>query len=53
MSNQSQPDASVLSKISDQLSYFMQKAQEQLALVDSPQDLIRFLLYPSGSSPGS
>ena len=42
-------EETLMKRLSDQLTYFMQKAKEQLSSVDSPRDLLRFVLYPSAS----
>ncbi|KAJ3273691.1 Cysteine protease atg4 [Terramyces sp. JEL0728] len=39
-------------KFQDGLTFFMQKAKEQLSQMDSPRDLLRFVIHPSATSTG-
>ncbi|KAI8901748.1 hypothetical protein BC833DRAFT_576517 [Globomyces pollinis-pini] len=42
----------LFSRFSNGLTYFMQKAKDQLSTMDSPRDLLRFVIYPSAASTG-
>lgn len=52
MNNDSVEPETLLAKFSNGLTYFMQKAKDQLSSLDSPRDLLRFVLYPSALSSG-
>ncbi|KAJ3321234.1 Cysteine protease atg4 [Boothiomyces sp. JEL0866] len=39
-------------KFQDGLTFFMQKAKEQLSQIDSPRDLLRFVIHPSANPTG-
>jgi hypothetical protein len=47
MEKEEQPSG-LFKKWSERLTYFMQKAKS----MDSPRDLLRFVLYPSATSQG-